>query len=181
MRNCGFDQVETYPWADEKSLKLFDVDMSNLYGLKNPIDTDKPYLRDDIDYIMINYVTKNSKFFDDFKMFDIGRIWSKKHDIQNDNGKFADEFVWERLQFSAMYYQKSAKSWEDDLLLTAKWDIETLFKSLGLDWEIAYEKTDKIAYHPKKQWNIVYNGKVVWFVWTILWFWKTIKSLKQQT
>jgi phenylalanyl-tRNA synthetase beta subunit len=61
--------------------------------LKNPIDTEKPYLRDNLDYVLINYVSKNSKFFDEFKMFDIGRIWSKKYDIQNDNAKFADEFV----------------------------------------------------------------------------------------
>jgi hypothetical protein len=42
---------------------------------------------------MINYVTKNCKFFDDFRMFDIGRIWSKKYDIKNEKAKFANEFV----------------------------------------------------------------------------------------
>jgi hypothetical protein len=61
--------------------------------LKNPIDTDKPYLRDDIDYIMINYVTKNCKFFDKFKLFDIGRIWSKKFDKKLEDAKFANQFV----------------------------------------------------------------------------------------
>jgi hypothetical protein len=34
--------------------------------------------------------------------------------------KFADEFVGEKLQFSAMYYQKVNKSWESDFLLIAK-------------------------------------------------------------
>lgn len=167
VRDFGFDQVETYPWVDKKSLEMFGVDLNNLYGLKNPIDTDKPYLRDDIDYIMINYVTKNCKFFDDFRMFDLGRIWSKKYDIKNEKAKFANEFVWERLRFAGMYYQKTTKSWDEDLLLEAKWDIEKLFNTLGLTWEISYEKTDRKAYHPKKQWNIVYKEKVVWFVWTI--------------
>jgi len=141
--------------------------LNNLYSLKNPIDTDKPYLRDDIDYIMINYVTKNCKFFDDFRMFDLGRIWSKKYDIKNEKAKFANEFVWERLEFAGMYYQKTTKSWDEDLLLEAKWDIEKLFNTLGLTWEISYEKTDRKAYHPKKQWNVVYNEKIVWFVGTI--------------
>ena len=167
VRDFGFDQVETYPWVDKKSLEMFGIDLNNLYWLKNPIDTDKPYLRDDIDYIMINYVTKNCKFFDDFRMFDLGRIWSKKYDIKNEKAKFANEFVWERLQFAGMYYQKATKSWDEDLLLEAKWDIEKLFNTLGLTWEISYEKTDRKAYHPKKQWNIVYNEKVVWFVGTI--------------
>jgi phenylalanyl-tRNA synthetase beta subunit len=53
------------------------VDLGNLYTIKNPIDLDKPYLRDDLDYVLINYVSKNSKFFEDFKIFDIGRVWSK--------------------------------------------------------------------------------------------------------
>jgi len=167
VRDFWFDQVETYPWVDKKTLDVFGVDLDNLYGLKNPIDTDKPYLRDSIDYIMINYVTKNCKFFDDFRLFDLGRIWSKKYDIKNENAKFANQFVWERLQFAGMYYQKSTKSWEDDLLLEAKWDVEKLFLTLWLSGEISYEKTDKKAYHPKKQWNILYNGKVVWFLWTI--------------
>lgn len=167
VRDFGFDQVETYPWVDQKSLEIFGVDLSNLYGLKNPIDTDKPYLRDDIDYIMINYVTKNCKFFDDFRIFDLGRIWSKKYDIKNENAKFANEFVWERLKFAGMYYQKSTKTWEDDLLLLAKWDIDKLFATLGLSGEISYEKTNKKAYHPKKQWNILFNGQEVWFLGTI--------------
>lgn len=167
VRDFGFDQVETYPWIDKKSLEMFDIDFDDLYSLKNPIDTDKPYMRDDMDYIMINYVTKNSKFFDEFKIFDIARIWSKKYDIKKENAKFANEFVWERLQFAGMYYQKSTKSWEEDLLLEAKWDIEKLFTILWLAGEISYTKTDKKAYHPKKQWNIVYNWKIVWFVGTI--------------
>ncbi len=167
VRDFGFDQVETYPWIDKKSLEMFGIDFDNLYSLKNPIDTDKPYMRDDMDYIMINYVTKNSKFFDEFKIFDIARIWSKKYDIKKENAKFANEFVWERLQFAGMYYQKSTKSWEEDLLLEAKWDIEKLFTILWLAGEISYTKTDKKAYHPKKQWNIVYNWKIVWSVGTI--------------
>jgi phenylalanyl-tRNA synthetase beta subunit len=58
-------------------MELFDVKLENLYQFKNPIDLDKPYMRDNLDYILINYVTKNSKFFDEFRIFDIGRVWSK--------------------------------------------------------------------------------------------------------
>jgi len=87
---------------------LFGVDFDTMYKLKNPIDTDKPWMRDDLDYVLIEYVSKNSKFFEDFKIFDIGRIWSKDFANQVES-KFADEFVGEKLQFSAMYYHKSNK------------------------------------------------------------------------
>jgi phenylalanyl-tRNA synthetase beta subunit len=85
--------------------------------------------------------------------------------------KFADEFVWEKLQFSSMYYQKVNKNWESDLLLTAKWELEDMLLKFGLKWSVNYIKTDKKAYHPKKQWNISYNDwnndYIIWFVWTI--------------
>jgi protoporphyrinogen oxidase len=50
-----------------------------------------------------------------------------------------------------MYYQKSIKNREEDLLLSAKSELEDLLKSLGLKNEIIYKKTEKKAYHPNKQ------------------------------
>lgn len=166
VKKYNFNQVESYPWVWEKILNLFDIDLGNLYTIKNPIDLDKPYLRDDLDYVLINYVSKNSKFFEDFKIFDIGRVWSK---LWSDGKvwKFADELVGEKQQLSAMYYQKSIKNREEDLLLSAKSELEDLLKSLGLKDEIIYKKTEKKAYHPNKQWNIVYNWELIGFVGTI--------------
>jgi phenylalanyl-tRNA synthetase beta subunit len=64
-----------------------------MYKLKNPIDLEKPYMRNNLDYILINYIAKNSKFFENFKIFDIGRVWSKKFAKTGVKSKFADEFV----------------------------------------------------------------------------------------
>jgi len=167
VRNYNFDQVETYPWVEEKSLNLFWVDLSKLYKLKNPIDTDKPWMRDDLDYILINYASKNFRFFDKFKIFDIGRVWSKVFSDWDFDSKFADGFVWEKIQLSAMSYQKNSKSWSEDLLLVTKWELENLLKTLGLKNNLNYSKTNKKAYHPKKQWNIFYWENLIWFVWSI--------------
>ena len=166
VKKYNFDQVETYPRIWVKNLDLFDLKIENLYKIKNPIDIDKAYLRDDLDYVLINYISKNSKFFDAFKIFDIGRVWSK---LWNNNNiwKFADELIGEKTQLSAMYYQKSNKNWEKDLLLLAKSELEDLIKHFGLKDEIIYEKTDKKAYHPKKQWNIIYSWEKIGFIATM--------------
>jgi hypothetical protein len=37
------------------------------------------------------------------------------------------------LQFAGMYYQKSVRSWDEDILFTAKSNVEELFKSLDLN------------------------------------------------
>ena len=52
--------------------------------------------------------------------------------------------------------------------MTAKWEIEDILSKLGLKWDVIYDKTDKKAYHPKKQWNILYNDWnkdiIIWFI-----------------
>jgi len=166
VRNYKFDQVESYPRVWGKNLELFGVDFDTMYKLKNPIDTDKPWMRDDLDYVLIEYVSKNSKFFEDFKIFDIGRIWSKDFANQVES-KFADEFVGEKLQFSAMYYHKSNKWRESDNLLIAKWELEDMLCNFGLKGSLSYESTDQKEYHPKKQGNISYWEEVIWFVWAV--------------
>ncbi|HRX63834.1 MAG TPA: phenylalanine--tRNA ligase subunit beta [Candidatus Absconditabacterales bacterium] len=163
VRNYKFDQVESYPRVGGKNLELFGVDFDTMYKLKNPIDTDKPWMRDDLDYVLIEYVSKNSKFFEDFKIFDIGRIWSKDFANQVES-KFADEFVGEKLQFSAMYYHKSNKGRESDNLLIAKGELEDMLCNFGLKGSLSYESTDQKEYHPKKQGNISYGEEVIGFV-----------------
>ncbi|HKL44051.1 MAG TPA: phenylalanine--tRNA ligase subunit beta [Candidatus Absconditabacterales bacterium] len=167
VRNYDFDQVETYPWVDEKSLNLFGVDLSKIYKLKNPIDTDKPWMRNDLDYVLIKYISKNFRFFDKFKIFDIGRVWSKDFSRGDYKSKFADGFVGEKIQLSAMSYQKDSKNWSEDLLLNIKGEVENLFKTIGLKNELVYSKTQKKAYHPKKQGNIFYGEDLIGFVGSI--------------
>ncbi|MEI8091303.1 MAG: hypothetical protein WCG98_03490 [bacterium] len=56
--------------------------MKKLYWLQNPINPETPYLRDEMTYGLLNHVVKNHKFFDEFTLFDIGKVWKK-------NGKAA--------------------------------------------------------------------------------------------
>ena len=109
VKNYKFDQVETYPRVWGKNLDIFDVDLSNMYKLKNPIDLEKPYMRNNLDYILINYIAKNSKFFEEFKIFDIGRVWSKDFAKNWIKSKFADEFVWENYNFRLCIIKKLIK------------------------------------------------------------------------
>lgn len=168
VRDFNFNQVETYPWIWKSDLEDFDVNLENLYKIKNPIDSDKPYLRSDLDNILTNYIYKNSKFFDNFKIFDIGKVWNKWNAKNNLESRFANDVVWERLQLSAMYYKNSNKNRSDDLILFAKWQIQYLLqKKLWLDLTLEYRKTKKKSYHPKKQWEIIYDWVVVWFLWSL--------------
>jgi len=77
VRNLAFDQVESYPWVSEKILDMFGVDKSKLYSIQNPVVPDCPWMRDSMLYNLLSICAKNSKFFEDFRIFDIGRIRDK--------------------------------------------------------------------------------------------------------
>jgi len=77
VRNFACNQTETYPRISEKTIQEFAKDKNNFYSLQNPTSPDAPYLRDDMVYGLLAYTAKNSKFFDQFKIFDIGKVRMK--------------------------------------------------------------------------------------------------------
>jgi phenylalanyl-tRNA synthetase beta subunit len=94
VKNINFDQVETYPRISEKTVSLFGLNKDNLYSIQNPVNPEAPYMRDSMIYNLLSFVTKNSKFFDEFRMFDIGRIRNKSNTgNQNEDEKYASSFV----------------------------------------------------------------------------------------
>lgn len=45
--------------------------------LQNPVNPEAPYMRNGMGYGLLSHTAKNSKFFDAFKIFDIGKVWKK--------------------------------------------------------------------------------------------------------
>ena len=92
VRTIGCNQTETYPRISEKTLKELGRNKDHMYMLQNPVNPEAPYMRDDMVYGLLAHTAKNSKFFDTFKIFDIGKIWRKDTTTKNDS-KFASDFV----------------------------------------------------------------------------------------
>ena len=131
--------------------------------LQNPINPEAPYMRNDMLYGLLTHVSKNSKFFDEFKLFDIGKIWDKKQKAK-DNGQgkniFASEFVNEKMQLGAMMYQKNIDQWDKDPILEAKHFVSVIAKEWGLGI-MSFEKTTLNQFHPKKQAMILLKNQVI--------------------
>lgn len=172
VKNLNFDQVETYPRISEKTVSLFGINKDNLYSLQNPVNPEAPYMRDSMIYNLLSFVSKNSKFFDEFKMFDIGRIrnkweiWNEKWEIEDE--KYASSFVWESWEIGMVIYKKDIKNWSDDALLDAKNYVNIIFKELWINTKLIYESTSNNVYHPQKQANIfcrvAKEKKKIWFI-----------------
>jgi phenylalanyl-tRNA synthetase beta chain len=151
VRTIGCDQTETYPRISEKTLQEFARDKNTLYMLQNPVNPEAPYMRDDMIYGLLAHTAKNSKFFDGFKIFDIGKIRTKKQGTrEKGQGKFASSFVDEETQLGVMLYQKNIAQWDKDPLLEAEHIVQIIAKELELG-KVSFEKTALAQFHPKKQ------------------------------
>ncbi|MEY3197713.1 MAG: hypothetical protein RL023_358 [Candidatus Parcubacteria bacterium] len=71
----GVSQVETYPWCNAQQILELDHSLESCYLIKNPIDTNVPYLRPAMFWSMLGAVVQNTQTFESMKLFDTGKIW----------------------------------------------------------------------------------------------------------
>ena len=193
VEKCRLTQVETYPWVSEKQVAAFNNELPNFWTpdrgcpkgggydgdsntfleLQNPVNPECPLLRDSFLYQFIQIAGKNAKFFDEFWIFDTGKIW-KNTPLQKGgaegggfDAQYAKAHIHEQFATGILLYKKSTKSREQDTLLEAKGIVTTLLTSLGLDEagsNITYEPTSLSYFHPKKQGIFFYQGQEVWLI-----------------
>lgn len=159
------DQVESYPWANEKMLELFGVDTNNLYSITNALDPALHYLRDDMVYNLLQTLAKNTRFFDTIRMYDIGKIWHKQR--QTDGGTFASEFVGEHNALGYIVYKNETTVWSDDSMFDCKGILQDILHTVWLSISYTLEHTHKDQYHPTKQAYIIYQGTKIGFIGAI--------------
>jgi len=170
VRDAAFEQVETYPRVDNKLLKLWSVDTDQLYSLLNPINVDAPFMRNALRENLSKIVAKNSKFEDDIRVFDIGKIWKKGSQIEQKSildPRYASNTVAEMMQLWGFIYQKQNDNWSQDSFLESKMLVSTMLYELWLDVDVKLKITEYASYHPKKQADIYYHDVLVGFVGSI--------------
>ena len=156
VRTIGCDQTETYPRISEKILLEFGKDKNTFYMLQNPVNLEAPYMRDNMCYGLLPHTAKNSKFFDNFKVFDIGKTWKKTQRKNEDTwiSNFASDFVNEEMHLGVMLYQKNIEQWDKDPILEAKHIVRMIVQELELG-TVDFEKTTNAQFHPKKQAKVI--------------------------
>ncbi len=167
VEKCDFDQWENYPWVSEKMVQPLGKVREDFITLTNPVNPECPLLRDTFLYQFLQVASKNSKFFDNIRYFDIGKIWTKNQPENSVSKEFAAAHLDEQLHLGFFMYKKSINSWKEDTLLEAKSVVETILHDCELTWKITYEATDLTHFHPKKQGKILFNKQEIWVIWTV--------------
>lgn len=74
---CGFYEIYTYPWIDEKYIKIAKIDMDLSLKLATPPAPELAYLRSSLIPGMLEAICKNLRYYDEFKLFEVKQVYKK--------------------------------------------------------------------------------------------------------
>ncbi len=74
---CGFNEIFTYPWIDEKYIKASKIDASSAVRLATPPAPELAVLRFSLVPGMLESISKNLRYYEDFKLFEMTQVYEK--------------------------------------------------------------------------------------------------------
>lgn len=116
---CGFNEIFTYPWIDEKYVKAAKIEMENGIRLATPPAPELATLRQSLVPGSLEAIVKNLRYYDNFKVFEVAEVFEKGefHPSSED-----ETLPVHRLMLTGALVGKDAKS----LFFEAKGVVESL-------------------------------------------------------
>ena len=116
---CGFNEIFTYPWIDEKYVKAAKIEMENGIRLATPPAPELVTLRQSLVPGSLEAIVKNLRYYDNFKVFEVAEVFEKGefHPSSED-----ETLPVHRLMLTGALVGKDAKS----LFFEAKGVVESL-------------------------------------------------------
>lgn len=74
---CGFNEIFTYPWIDEKYIKSAKIDMSGGVRLATPPAPELATLRQSLVPGALEAIVKNLRYYDSFKIFEVAEVFEQ--------------------------------------------------------------------------------------------------------
>ena len=74
---CGYNEIFTYPWIDEKFIKAAGIDTSKSIRLATPPAPELGFLRSSLVPGLLESIDKNERYFDSFDIFEFAQCFEK--------------------------------------------------------------------------------------------------------
>ena len=151
---CGFNEIYTYPWIDIKYIKAAKINTNNLVRLATPPAPELANLRSSLIPGMLEAVSKNLRYNDNFKLFELAQVFEK--------GEYHESTEEETLPIHKNYLtgaivSKNAKN----IFYEMKGVLEDISKYTHME-NITLVKGDKPAWADiNANMNIMLNDKVI--------------------
>lgn len=151
---CGFYEIYTYPWVDEKYINAAKLENDKALKLATPPAPELAYLRTSLIPGMLEAIVKNLRYYEEFKLFDYEEVYEK--------GDYRPSSEDEILPIQKHYLTgtivgKNAK----EIFYEAKGVIENLTRYCHME-EINLEQIEKPAWADVNAYlNITKNGEII--------------------
>ena len=86
---CGFYEIYTYPWIDEKYIHAAKIDISKSLKLATPPAPSLAYLRSSLIPGMLEAIAKNLRYYNEFKLFEKAEVYTTSSGSKVIYDKFA--------------------------------------------------------------------------------------------
>ncbi len=153
LKELGFSEVYNYSFIGEEDLRIYGYQKEQLLEVDNPLSKEFKYLKPSLLPNLLKNVKNNFKFFDKFRLFEIGKIFflSGKQEIK------------EKRRLGGVI---ASKNRERESFYQAKGYLETLFNNLCLS-DIHYcdfSGINNLAINQFKSAEIEINSKKIGFL-----------------
>ena len=151
---CGFYEIFTYPWIEEKYINAAGVDINKSIKLATPPAPDLAYLRSSLIPGLLEAISKNLRYYDEFRLFDYEEVYEK-----GDYRPSSDDEVLpiQKNYLAGCIVGKDAK----ELFYSAKGVIENMARYSHME-EINLEQIEKPSWADKNAYlNITKNGEII--------------------
>lgn len=159
LTGCGFDEIMTYSFYGDETVKLFGLEKESHFTLLNPLSPDQKYFRSKILPNMLKAVPANIKRFENINIFEIGKVYERE-----DDGSVKE---YQRLGIISSQAKKEKKG---ETLLRLKGTIESILFSLFGQYPdvspIEFEKGLEY-FHRSQSMDVSLDGVLIGFVGTL--------------
>lgn len=151
---CGFYEIYTYPWIDEKYIRASKIDTTNSIKLATPPAPELSYLRSSLIPGMLESISKNLRYYDEFKIYEVTQVY-KKGDYRPSSD---DEILPVQENFlTGCIVGKNAK----EIFYEVKGVIESMASYCQME-DINLEQLEKINWADTNAYlNITFNNEII--------------------
>ena len=151
---CGFYEIYTYPWIDEKYINASKNSLDNALRLATPPSPELSYIRNSLIPGMLEAISKNLRYYEEFKLYEVGQIYEKGDYKPSSN----DEILpIQKNYLAGSIVGKNAK----DIFYEAKGIIENMARYCHME-NLLLEPLEKPNWADKNAYlNIVLNDEVI--------------------
>jgi len=167
LKEMGFSQAYNYSFIGEKDKEIFCKNSREIVEVQNPISSFNKYLRPNLIINLLKNVKENFKYFDQVKLFEIGKIFKKE------KGKF-----FEAKALSGIF---SSRKIDEKGFYLLKGFVDSLLEKMGIsdvwydDWQPSPEQSSSYLWQAGESAEIKSGDEEIGYLGAINW--KILKEM----